>query len=75
MGKLSERLLLREKEAEEFSTKYEKAMSESNILKDQLDKLGSELTTELDNEKKENESQKVNSMLVRVKEHKSTYLK
>ena len=56
MENVLEKLKLSEMEAQSFREKCESTSKERTNLKDQLDQLGSELSEQVDNERKENEN-------------------
>ena len=61
---MQESLQNREKEVQSFKSRFEQEVDEKENIKDQLDKVGRELTDQLDIECKEHDSTKVIAFLL-----------
>ena len=61
---MQESLQNREKEVQSFKSRFEQEVDEKENIKDQLDKVGRELTDQLDIERKEHDSTKVIAFLL-----------
>ena len=59
LANLAEKAKLSEEGSKSFQEKYESVSKEKSTLKEQLDKLGVELSNEVDKERKDNEALKV----------------
>ena len=63
---MQESLQNREKEVQSFKSRFEQEVDEKENIKDQLDKVGRELTDQLDIERKEHDSTKVIAFLLNL---------